>query len=241
MAKLFSMKKMAITLGLLFSLVNAFAQNNNPFPKTITVTGSAELELVPDEIYVNVDLREYQKKGEDKKELETIKNYFLQACKNIGLTDSAISIVAYTGYNNYYYWRKKKKVPDMMASITYQVKFSNSKQMDALVEKLDDEATQNFVIARTSHSKITEYRKQLKIKAIQAAKEKAQYLAEAINEKAADAITITEPQEFMQSDIRSNMAYSNAFAKDSAGDKAMEVDFKKIKLRYEVNAVFALK
>lgn len=235
------MKKLTITLGLLLALAHLFAQNNNPFPKTINVTGSAEIELVPDEIYVNIDLREYQKKGEDKKDLETIKTQFLQACKTIGLTDSAISIVSYTGYNNYYYWRKKKKAPDMMASITYQVKFTNSKQMDALVEKLDDEATQNFVIARTSHSKINEYRKQLKIKAVQAAKEKAQYLAEAINEKAAEAITITEPQEFIQSDIRSNIAYSNAFAKDSAGDKAMEIDFKKIKIRYEVNAIFALK
>jgi len=35
---------------------------NNPFPKTITVSGSAEMEIVPDQIFVNVELKEYQKK-----------------------------------------------------------------------------------------------------------------------------------------------------------------------------------
>ena len=52
--------------------------------------------------------------------------------------------------------------------------------MDKLVEKLDDEATQNFIIANTSHSKMTEFRKQLKIKAVQAAKDKGIYLTEAL-------------------------------------------------------------
>jgi len=42
--------------------------------------------------------------------------------------------------------------------------------MDALVDKLDDDATQSFLIVSTSHSKITEFRKQLKIQAIKAAK-----------------------------------------------------------------------
>ena len=45
--------------------------------------------------------------------------------------------------------------------------------MDALVEKLDDNATQNFQVVLTTHSNVIEFRKQLKIKAIQAAKEKA--------------------------------------------------------------------
>ena len=35
---------------------------SNPYPKTINVTGSAEMDIVPDEIYVQVDLREYKKR-----------------------------------------------------------------------------------------------------------------------------------------------------------------------------------
>ncbi len=35
---------------------------SNPYPKTISVNGSAEMEIVPDEIYVQIRLGEYQKK-----------------------------------------------------------------------------------------------------------------------------------------------------------------------------------
>ena len=62
------MKKLIIIVNIFLfaNVINAqqpqpiFA--NNPFPKTITVSGSAEMEIIPDEIYVNVELKEYQKK-----------------------------------------------------------------------------------------------------------------------------------------------------------------------------------
>jgi len=247
------MKKTLITIMLVTatSVISAQTTMPNPFPKTITVSGSAEMEIIPDEIYVNITLREYQKRGETKKEIESIKTNFLENCKATGIPDSAISIASFTGYDNYFNFKKRKKDPNMMSSITYQVKFRDSKTMDALVDKLDDEATQSFQIAKTSHSKMTEFRKQLKIKAVQAAKDKGQYLTEAIGEKLGEAITVTEPDEstngyYMASRLVSNNAYpqSNTIYRDEErmeADKATEIDFKKIKLRYEVNAVFALK
>jgi uncharacterized protein len=152
------MKKVIFFLCCCFSFIISNSQQTpaNPFPKTITVTGSASMDIIPDEIYVNALLREYQKKGESKKDMETIKANFLASCKAAGIADSAISIVSYTGYNNYYLLRKnKKKSPDLFASITYQIKFSSSKQMDELVDKLDDEATESFDIAYTSHSNLS--------------------------------------------------------------------------------------
>ena len=67
--------------------------------------------------------------------------------------------------------------------------------MDKLVEKLDDEATQSFFIVSANHSKMTEYRRQLKISAVKAAKDKGLYLTDAIGEKFGEAITINEPDE----------------------------------------------
>ena len=115
----------------------------NPFPKTIDVTGSAELEIVPDEIYVEVVLNEYEKRGVGKIQLETIKAAFLGACKEAGIPDSAIAVASYEGYDRWY-WRKRKKNPDLNATISYQIKFSTTPQIDALVDRLDDEATQGF-------------------------------------------------------------------------------------------------
>lgn len=219
----------------------------NPYPKTITVSGSAEMEVVPDEIYVLVDLKEYEKKGSGKISLDKIKSDFLANCRSIGLPDSLITIASYDGFNGNPWIRKKSKKQDLLASITYQVKFTNSKKMDELVDRLDDEATQNFRIERTSHSRILEYRRQLKIQAIKAAKEKAGYLAAAIDEQVGAAVTITEPNDvIVQPFPQYNLAYSQVRENaringDWNADNGAGVDFKKIKLRFEVQVVFALK
>ena len=242
------MKRINLLLSLLLLLsasVRAQAPaSTNPFPKTITVTGSAEMEVIPDEIYVQVTLREYQKKGQDKKDLEAIKSRFLAACRETGLPDSAVTISSYSGGNDYYYFLKKyRKIPDLLSSITYEVKFSTNTQMDALVEKLDDEATQDFVIVSTSHSNITAFRRQLKIQAVKAAKEKATYLTEAINEKLGNAITITEPEEngLQPFNIRNGWAANtNELYRDEEKKGTAVVQFKKLKLRYEVSIIFAL-
>lgn len=247
------MKKNVLLLPMLaiwFSAVTAQTTEPGcyPFPKTISVTGSAEMDIIPDEIYVQVDLREYKKKGEEKVDLEKIKTAFLNNCKVAGIPDSNISVASYDGYNMASIWRRRRKDPDLFSSITYLLKFKNTELIDLLVDKLDDEATSNFRIVRTSHSKIIEYRRQLKIMAVKAAKEKATYLSESINEKLGEAITITEPEESISSDVAGGIyntnakLYSNSVAKaESYGISDGTVDYRKIKLRFEVKALYALK
>ena len=244
------MKKISLSLILLLAAgISLNAQNQivqNPYPKTINVTGSAEMEVIPDEIYVQVDLKEYKKKGSDKINLETIKTNFLSACKVAGISDSLISIASYEGTNyNYGQWRRRKD-PDLLAGISYQVKFNDSKKMDDLVERLDDDATTNFQIVKVSHSKIEQFKKQLKIEAVKQAKEKATYLTGAIGEGLGDAVTINEPTEGSNYNFvlnnTSNIALKGMNRIDAfAGDETPAIDFKKIKLKYDVAVVFALK
>jgi uncharacterized protein YggE len=214
-----------------------------PPQKTISVNGSAQKEVTPDVIYVQVSLREYDKKGGGKADIETIKNNFLAACKSMGLNDTDVVIQGYQGWDGNYWWYKKKKKenPDMKAGITYWVKVNSTSKMDDLVSKMDDEATQSFGIAKTDYSKMEDLRKQLKIEAVKAAKEKATYLASAINEQVGAAITINEPNEV---DNYPRPVYSNMVMKDAVTDNAeppMNVDFKKMKIQFDVNVVFALK
>jgi hypothetical protein len=255
------MKHLLFILSLIIFFCPVFSQQltdkTNPFPKTITVSGSAEMEIIPDEIYVVVDLREYEKRGQDKIDIETIKSSFLQKCKDLSLPDSAITIASYEGSNNP--WLKKKKKAELYSSISYQIKFTKSSDIDKLVDKLDDDATQNFRIIKTSHSRMSEFRKQLKIQAVKAAKEKGIYLTDAIGEKLGEAITINEGDENLTN--YNNLANNNQVLSqyrtennyqftpgranyfNDAGEENPEtlIDFKRIKLRYEVNIVFALK
>jgi uncharacterized protein len=245
------MKKIFLLVSICSFVNISFAQNTQPgcypYPKTISVIGSAEMEVIPDEIYVQVDLREYKKKGEDKVALDKIKADFLANCKAVGIVDSNIAVASYDGYNMSAIWRRRKKDPDLMASIIYQLKFSNTKLIDALVDKLDDQATSNFSIVRTSHSKIREYRKQLKVMAVKAAKEKAQYLSESINEQVGQAITIDEPDESSSSDVvNGRLRGTNSVMKELKSYEVYQgneagIDYKKIKLRYDVKVLFAIK
>jgi uncharacterized protein YggE len=239
------MKKTLILILIAFAAVNLQAQQiANPYPKTITVTGSAELEIIPDEIYVAVDLREYERKGQSKVNIEKIKADFLNNARLVGIADSNVTIAAYDGNNYNPWWRKKNKKEELLASITYQIKLKSSKQMDDLVNRLDDNATQNFYIMRTSHSKITEFRKQLKIQAVRAAKEKAEYLAAAIDESIGVAVTIAEPIEYshypMYNKVSNMRMQSEAAMGQTAGDMN-QPEFNKIKFKYDVTVVFSLK
>jgi len=238
------MNRFITIVVLCFLTTGIFAQAPNPFPQTISVTGSAEMEIIPDEIYAVVTLKEYEKKGTGKIDLERIKSDFLFSCRSIGLPDSTITIAAYEGSNPKTWWNKKAK-DELFASISYQVKFNSSKKMDELVAKLDDNATQSFDVTQVSNSKIQDYRKQVKIQAIKAAKAKAEYLTEAIGEHIGVAVTITEVQNDGPIEPRYNMnqlAFANSFAANSAGtDESAGIDFKKIKLRMEMNVVFQIK
>ncbi|RXK62294.1 DUF541 domain-containing protein [Lacibacter luteus] len=242
------MKQLQSLLVVLLFLQTATAQLqsvSNPYPKTITVSGTAEMEVVPNEIYVQVDLREYKKKGEEKVELEIIKEEFLQHCKSAGIPDSLISIASFEGANGNDWWRKRKKDPQLFSFISYQIKFSESSKMELLTEKLNEEATVGFRVIRAWHTKMTEYRRQTKINAIKSAKEKGIYLTEAIGEKIGQAITITEQDEnnpfepFQFQFNTSNTILKNGFYADDKSE-SQNINFKKIKIRFTVDVIYAL-
>jgi uncharacterized protein len=234
------MKKIITTAILVFFITGIFAQAPNPFPKTINVNGSADMEITPDEIYVVVTLKEYEKKGTGKIGIEKIKTDFLNSCSSVGLHDSLITIASYEGN----LLKKKRSKEELYATISYQIKFNNSKKIDELVNKLDDEATQNFDVVRVSHSKIQEYRKQARILAIKAAKEKAAYLTEAVGESLGTAVTITEYNSGGVQPYISQASFANRMENASLNDSFNAgggIDFKKIKVFMEVNVVFAIK
>ena len=138
------MKKLILALTATFTMLLLTAQpyDNTIKQRTINVNGTAELEVTPDEIYVQIELREYNKKNGDKVDIETIRNQFLAAAKSMGIADSEVVIQGYSGWDGNYWWyqKNKKKNPDMKAGINYEVKVKTVDMMDQLVDKLDDES-----------------------------------------------------------------------------------------------------
>jgi len=116
------------------------------------------------------------------------------------------------------------------------------RKMDEILNKVNAESIYSVGIRNYSHSKIQEYKKQLKIEAIKATKEKAAYLLEAINEKISAAIEITESDNISQVSqaVYSNQTVSrNSMTYKDASDDS-DIGFQKIKLKFHINATFAI-
>lgn len=238
------MKKIILALSACLMIMTIHAQtiDNTIKQRTINVNGHSELEITPDEIYVDIDLREYNKKNGDKVDIETIRNQFLTAVKSMNIADTDVVVQGYSGWDGNYWWyqKNKKKNPDMKAGITFEVKVKTVDDMDKLVDKLDDEATQNFNISRTSHSNMDSIKKQLKMQAVKNAKEEAMYLASALGDNVGNALTINDPNE--SSNYPQPMMFKTAgIMADAAQSAPMNVDFKKIKIEMNVNVTFELK
>lgn len=237
------MKKLAFILLLVISHIAANGQQQT-LSRSIQASGSSFREITPNQIFVQIELREYEKKTVGKIDLSKIQQQFLKACKGLGVADSLISIVSYQGYDGSNPWlqKKKKKDPSLMAGIQYEVQLEKTSQIDQLVQLLDDEATQQFFIARTSHSEIEKIKLEVQKEAIQDAKKKASWMCESIGEKLGQAITIYKPIEVGDGFMRpmaSNMMLKADMAV-SESTQNVQADYKKIKIQYEVNIVFAL-
>jgi uncharacterized protein YggE len=91
---------------------------------------------------------------------------------------------------------------------------------------------------------LEEFRRNLKIQAVRAARDKADYLAEAANAKIGVPITINEPGEYYQpyyGDMASNRMMKVEMTQQTSAPEQPQADFKKMKIRYDVNVVFELR
>lgn len=216
-------------------------------PKKISVVGSAEMEIVPNEIYMTFTLKEYLDASRKKVKIESIKTDFLKLCKESGVADSNISISSYTGNERWdYYWYKRRKTePDFMSSISYDIKVSSPEKLDKIVNGLNDNAIDNFYISKTSHSDIEKLRKEVKTRALIASKDKASYLAESIGEEVDEALLVQEVEDsYSYNNYYSNESnYSNKVSQTAMSYESSyssTPNFQKIKLRYEMKAEFEL-
>lgn len=230
-----------------FAALPAHAQlSNQPCPagtRCISVSGSAETEVVPDIIILSITLREYNRSRDEKVDLASIREQFLASCQQLGIADSNIAIGGYRGSQLELY-KSKRQQASLTANLTYEVRLQHMKQVQQLADALDDRSTQYFAITRLDHTQMSSLRRQVKAEAAKIARQKAAYLLEAVGEKPGALLSLTEPAEEWSAPIMpsqgrlSNNAFIGGdFAGVAGGDN---VFFKKIKIRFEINAVFSI-
>ncbi|MEY4540637.1 MAG: hypothetical protein RLZZ306_2394 [Bacteroidota bacterium] len=213
-----------------------------PFIKKIEVTGSAEQEVLPDEIFVTVSLREYFKDKDNKNKIDimVLEKQLQKAVEEAGIPKENFTIGTINGYRE---WWGKKKPTTFLESKSYIIKVPNLYKIDGIISKVDDKGIAYTNIDRYEFSKIEQLRKDIKIKALQAAKDKAKYLLEGIGEQMGEALEIVEiDHSYTPQPVYSNMMMRSARV-ESTQDAMPEssVDVQKIKVRYEMKASFRIK
>jgi len=231
------MKKLIALAFVAFFSFSALAQQVD-LRKKITVSGLAESEVTPDIIYVSISLKEYFKDNNSKNRIDitTLENQLVRAVQQAGLPKESLTINSLSSFAT----RDKKKNPEFLASKQYRLKVNDLNRYNDIIGAIDPRGIAYTNIDSYDYSKIDRLKLELKVRALQLAKQKASLMVESIGDKLGSAIDIQEiNNEIYPQAYRTNTMMMKASAADT--ESSAEIDFKQIKLSYTVNVVFEIK
>ena len=166
--------KQLLTMAFLLTTILTFGQINSTKTEEqpyIEVIGTAEKEVVPDEIYIGIIIREkYVNKvkvtieEQEEKLKSTVKSLGIDLT-NLYLSDANADYVKIR-------WQKK----DVLTKKDYTLKVSDATSVGQMFQELEKLEITDAFISRVGHSKIDSLRREVKIMAIKSAKDKADYL-----------------------------------------------------------------
>ena len=208
----------------------------------IEVTGKAEMEVVPDQVYIRIGLNEKDIKG---KSIDETEKMMTDKLKDIGIDiPKDLSVKDLTSYYQNYLFKS-----DIQLSKQYELLVHDARTAGQVFNELKKLGISNAYISRIENSKISDYRKQVKVAAVKAAQEKAKALVTAINQDIGKAIFIQESDD-NTGDLGNKLSgrasgivirgVANTSLYGSSAPQP-DVDFEKIHLEYSVLVRFDLK
>lgn len=228
------MKLKHVMLVLLMVPFFVHAQEVTKGEHFIEVTGTAHLEIEPNELYLTIRLREFEE-NKQKSNLEKIDKDFLNALKEAGIDKKRLELTDVGSKLD----KLGKKEKDAFREKTYQLKLTSAAELEKLLEKLEPVKVDYVDVVRVNHSDIEKLKLDLKVKALQAAKAKAETLLKAIGSEVGKPIMVREV------DYEPYLPVGNMRMELKAADGASETEsatvFKKIKLQAQVTAQFQIK
>jgi uncharacterized protein YggE len=230
------MKKSIVILFALLIALYANAQNQKNFidQNYIEVKGVAEMEIAPDEIYLNIVLDE--KDTKNKESIEQLEQKMFKALEKAGVDlEKQLSVSDFASNIKFHFLKRS----NILKSKIFELLLHDSNTLAKVFVELEKIKISNVSIVRMDHSEIEKYRKQVKVNAIKAGKEKAVALTEAIGQEVGKAIYINENASHFRNDY-SNSAIRIRGAASMEAMKTPNLDLQKIKLEYTVQLRFEL-
>jgi uncharacterized protein YggE len=223
---------------LVFVTFMTFAQEHfrEPF---IEVSGSAQMEVEPNEITLWIRLREFEE-NKTKTPLEKLDQDFLTALRSAGIDRKRLEL-ADAGSN---LSKLGKKDKDAFREKSYQLKITGAAELEKFLEKIEPVKVDQVKIIRVNHSEIEKLKLDLKVKALQAARGKAETLLKSVGTEIGKTLMVREwDNEPIQPFAQNANVYLKA--RDAAGitdiPEESDISFRKIQLRAQVTAQFEIK
>ena len=234
------MKTFAVLVTLWLSGILAISAQEDNNSRYIEVTGSSETEIIPDEIHFMITIKEYWQEEFEKKSkpedyqtkvpVNEIEHNLMSALKQAGIAPSDIQTKEVGDY-----WRERGK--DFLISKTFDIKLQNPDQINRIIQTVNTKGIQSMNIGELKNKDLQEYRKQGKIEALKAARQKADYLVAAMGQKLGNVLRIVEPEERSFSYFQPQSAMSNVAIPSYESNPE---NFRTIKLRYQMTARFEI-
>lgn len=238
MSKTIYMKRYIILILLSLPLLS-FSQEGFKGEHFIEVTGTAQQEIEPNEIYMLIRLREFEE-NRQKISLEKLDNDFLNALKQAGIDRKRLEL-ADAGSTIGKFGRKDK---DAFREKTYQLKLTSAAELEKFLEKIEPVKVDMVDIVRLHHSDYEKLKLDLKIKALQAAKAKAESLVKSIGAEIGKPLMVrdweVEPYQPMMEMKTANVRMQTDMMSGAADDQN-PIAFRKIKLQSQITAQFEIK
>ena len=177
-------------------------------PSSIEVTGSATINIVPDRITVEIGMEEYyrQKTFGDSTlvKLSEIEKKVRKTLAEAGVPDSQITVTDMGNYRNPY-----KSVNFLMAK-RISATVTDFDQIEKISDKLDRRGITSFNILKIDNSDMESYNRQGLVIALNAAKEKADDLAETAGLSISYPVSIEENvPDYYETPAFSNVAFDS--------------------------------
>jgi uncharacterized protein len=230
------MRKIFLALLIIPCLTNGQTGDKNFIDQNyIEVTGNSEMEISPDLIYIKILINE--KDNKNRIPLADRENTMISKLKEIGIDINKDLLIKDISSNFKYYWLTKNEI---LLAKEYQLLVRDGKTASKVFIELENIGISNVSFDKLDNSNIQKYRKEVKIDAIKAAKEKAESLANAIEQNIGRAIYIQELDGVAPS-VSNRIMIRGASSIYGARAPEPEIDFEKIRLEYSIICRFELK
>ncbi|MDG1570906.1 SIMPL domain-containing protein [Robiginitalea sp. M366] len=232
------MKKYILSLLTLAALTTGFAQNKNfldtPFLET---QASADSLVTPDRIYLAIQLQEADAK--DRVSLEKLETRMVRALEKCDIDTGKQLTMSGLSSNFQSYFLKGQKV---LKQKGFELLVYDAATAGCVLYELEQLGVSNVRMQRSEYSKMEQLQTELKALAVLKARNLAEIMAGAVEQKVGKAVYISDSGNYgpVYGPVMAMRAASDDMGREKSSYEAIDAEFRKIKVEVNVQVKFLL-